>query len=49
MSTLFVVLLVISSVALSVFVARLAVGEVFRLVRITRLDSPPVPDDLVSP
>ena len=49
MSTLFVLLLVISSVALSVVVSRLAVGEVFRLVRITRLDTPTAPDDLVAP
>jgi len=38
-------LLVISSVALSVALSRLAVGEMFRLVRIDRIQPQPAADD----
>jgi hypothetical protein len=38
--TMFAVLLVLSSVGLSVVLSRLAVGEMFRLVRIDRVPAP---------
>lgn len=43
---MFEVLLVVSSVGLSVVLSRLAVGEMFRLVRIDRVPAPvPTHDD----
>jgi len=41
-------LLVVSSVGLSVGLSRLAVGEVFRLVRIDRVDAPAASDDIAA-
>jgi len=45
MSELLVLLLVVSSIALSVLVSRIAVGEMFRLVRITRVSPAPSTDE----
>jgi len=42
---MFEVLLVLSSVGLSVVLSRLAVGEMFRLVRIDRVPAPVPTDD----
>jgi hypothetical protein len=39
------VLLVVSSVGLSVALSRLAVGEMFRLVRLDRVPAPAARDD----
>ena len=44
MVALFECLLVLSSIALSIALSRLAVGEMFRLVRITPLNRPPAGD-----
>jgi hypothetical protein len=44
MVALFELLLVLSSVALSVALSRLAVGEMFRLARIRHLNRPPAND-----
>jgi hypothetical protein len=41
-------LLVVSSVGLSVGLSRLAVGEMFRLVRIDRVDAPAASDDIAA-
>lgn len=46
MSALLVLLLVVVSVALSIGLSRLAVGEMFRLVSSSRLDRPRAHDDL---
>ena len=46
MSALLVLLLVVVSVALSIGLSRLAVGEMFRLVSSGRLDRPRAHDDL---
>lgn len=48
MSALFVFLLVISSIALSIGLSRLAVGEMFRLVANTHLDRNRAHDDLAA-
>jgi hypothetical protein len=45
MSEMLVLLLVLSSVGLSVGLSRLAVGEMFRLVRIDRVPAAPARDD----
>jgi hypothetical protein len=45
MSEMLVLLLVVSSVGLSVGLSRLAVGEMFRLVRIDRVAAAPPHDD----
>jgi len=45
MSMMLEVLLVLSSVGLSVVLSRLAVGEMFRLVRMDRLPAPVTRDD----
>jgi len=45
MSELLLLVLVLSSIALSVVLSRLAVGEMFRLVRITRVAAPSHVDD----
>jgi hypothetical protein len=45
MSEVLVLLLVVSSVGLSVGLSRLAVGEMFRLVRIDRVHAAPARDD----
>ena len=44
MVALFECVLVLSSIALSIVLSRLAVGEMFRLVRITPLNRPPAGD-----
>jgi hypothetical protein len=45
MSEMLLLLLVLSSVGLSVGLSRLAVGEMFRLVRLNRISAPPGRDD----
>jgi hypothetical protein len=45
MSEMLVLLLVLSSVGLSIGLSRLAVGEMFRLVRLDRIAAPPARDD----
>jgi hypothetical protein len=47
MATMFELLLVLSSVGLSVALSRLAVGEMFRLVRIDRVPAQHGRDDAV--
>jgi len=44
MVALFECLLVLTSIVVSIALSRLAVGEMFRLVRITPLDRPPARD-----
>jgi hypothetical protein len=45
MAEMLVLLLVLSSVGLSVGLSRLAVGEMYRLVRIDRVPAPTARDD----
>ena len=48
MSVLLVLLLIVSSIALSIGLSRLAVGEMFRLVGGPRVNRPPAPADRAS-